>query len=111
VLLFQGFRAKIADYDLFKQLPQEQEAPNAVKLSWYQPPEYVPRLAVLNLFTINYVCYYVINTCCRYMMTGCRSSPKFDVYSYGVVLLELLTGRKRFKSWSATPDLLEWVIV
>jgi pto-interacting protein 1 len=46
VLLFHGFRAKIADYDLFMQLPpDEEEAGNARRLddtadkTWYQPPE------------------------------------------------------------------------
>jgi serine/threonine protein kinase len=45
------------------------------------------------------------------MMTGRKTSCKFDVYSYGVVLLELLTGRKRCAATPYLRKLLDWVII
>ncbi|CAN6305026.1 unnamed protein product [Urochloa humidicola] len=70
VLLFEGLRAKIADYDVFAQggdlrVPCRRSTDIYVG---YLPPEYV--------------------------MYGSRVARKADVYSFGVVLLELLTGRK-----------------
>ncbi|XP_039780617.1 PTI1-like tyrosine-protein kinase 1 [Panicum virgatum] len=84
VLLFEGLRAKIADYDVLDQLPRDDTGCviNFGTASAYLPPEY--------------------------LMTGRRIPLKCDVYSFGVVLLEILTGRA---SWDATMDphgLVDW---
>jgi len=88
VLLYEGLRAKIADYDVLDQLPPPDDADHAGVLSGtahgYLPPEF--------------------------QMSGQRIPFKSDVYSFGVVLLELLTGRM---SWDVTMDphvlLVGWV--
>ncbi|CAN6283394.1 unnamed protein product [Urochloa humidicola] len=70
VLLFDGLRAKIADYDVFEQgggLRVCCRRSTDIYVG-YLPPEYV--------------------------IYGSRVARKADVYSFGVVLLELLTGRK-----------------
>ncbi|GJM84671.1 hypothetical protein PR202_ga00364 [Eleusine coracana subsp. coracana] len=67
VLLFQGFRAKIGDYDLFKQLP-EKDVENGYAIHATRAAH---GLCVMGLVT-----------------------QKSDVYSFGIVLVELLTGIK-----------------
>ena len=88
VLLFEGLRAKIADYDVLDQLPPPDDADHAGVWSGtahgYLPPEF--------------------------QMSGQRIPFKSDVYSFVAVLLELLTGRM---SWDVTMDphvlLVGWV--
>jgi len=70
VLLFDGFRAKIADYNMFSQaadMARLNRSTHTLGSFGYQAPEYA--------------------------MTG-QMTDKSDVYSFGIVLLELLTGRK-----------------
>ncbi|CAN6228646.1 unnamed protein product [Urochloa humidicola] len=70
VLLFEGFRAKIADYNMFSQaadMARLNRSTHTLGSFGYQAPEYA--------------------------MTG-QMTDKSDVYSFGIVLLELLTGRK-----------------
>ncbi|KAK3157674.1 hypothetical protein QOZ80_2AG0125950 [Eleusine coracana subsp. coracana] len=72
VLLFQGFRAKIGDYDLFKQLPEKDvENGYAIHATRAAHGYFPPELCVMGLVT-----------------------QKSDVYSFGIVLVELLTGIK-----------------
>ncbi|KAJ3675417.1 hypothetical protein LUZ60_004459 [Juncus effusus] len=70
ILLFEGFRAKVADYDVFNEVVDVNVRPHSVNL----------------LGTLGY-------TAPEYCMSG-TMTKKSDVYSFGVVLLELLTGRK-----------------
>ncbi|CAN6288097.1 unnamed protein product [Urochloa humidicola] len=82
VLLFQGLRAKIADYDVFEQggdMGLRERRATSIGVACH-PPEYV--------------------------MAGCRVPRKADAYSFGVVLLELLTGRKPFDRTLDPPDML-----
>ncbi|GJN02500.1 hypothetical protein PR202_ga19859 [Eleusine coracana subsp. coracana] len=70
VLLFEGYRAKIADYNMFSQaadMARLNRSTHTLGSFGYQAPEYA--------------------------MTG-QMTDKSDVYSFGIVLLELLTGRK-----------------
>jgi pto-interacting protein 1 len=70
VLLFEGFRAKLADYNMFSQaadMARLNRSTHTLGSFGYQAPEYA--------------------------MTG-QMTDKSDVYSFGIVLLELLTGRK-----------------
>nr|CAB3484949.1 unnamed protein product [Digitaria exilis] len=70
VLLFEGFRAKVADYNMFSQaadMARLNRSEHTLGSFGYQAPEYA--------------------------MTG-QMTDKSDVYSFGIVLLELLTGRK-----------------
>uniref|UniRef100_A0A0D9W6J6 Protein kinase domain-containing protein n=2 Tax=Leersia perrieri TaxID=77586 RepID=A0A0D9W6J6_9ORYZ len=70
VLLFDGFRAKLADYNMFSQaadMARLNRSTHTLGSFGYQAPEYA--------------------------MTG-QMNDKSDVYSFGIVLLELLTGRK-----------------
>lgn len=70
VLLFEDFRAKIADYNMFSQaadMARLNRSTHTLGSFGYQAPEYA--------------------------MTG-QMTNKSDVYSFGIVLLELLTGRK-----------------
>ncbi|CAH8374006.1 unnamed protein product [Eruca vesicaria subsp. sativa] len=70
VLLFEDFKAKIADYNLSNQAPDMAARLHSTRVLGtfgYHAPEYA--------------------------MTG-QLTQKSDVYSFGVVLLELLTGRK-----------------
>ncbi|KAF0912497.1 hypothetical protein E2562_014084 [Oryza meyeriana var. granulata] len=70
VLLFEDFKAKIADFNLLNQAPDMAARLHSTRVLGtfgYHAPEYA--------------------------MTG-QLTQKSDVYSFGVVLLELLTGRK-----------------
>ncbi|EOY04971.1 Kinase superfamily protein isoform 2 [Theobroma cacao] len=70
VLLFEDFKAKIADFNLSNQAPDMAARLHSTRVLGtfgYHAPEYA--------------------------MTG-QLTQKSDVYSFGVVLLELLTGRK-----------------
>lgn len=70
ILLFDEFRAKIADFNLLNQAPDMAARLHSTRVLGtfgYHAPEYA--------------------------MTG-QLTQKSDVYSFGVVLLELLTGRK-----------------
>uniref|UniRef100_A0A453C9Z6 Protein kinase domain-containing protein n=2 Tax=Aegilops tauschii subsp. strangulata TaxID=200361 RepID=A0A453C9Z6_AEGTS len=70
VLLFDGMRAKIADYNMFSQaadMARLNRSTHTLGSFGYQAPEYA--------------------------MSG-QMTDKSDVYSFGIVLLELLTGRK-----------------
>ncbi|XP_062183838.1 PTI1-like tyrosine-protein kinase 3 [Phragmites australis] len=70
VLIFEGFRAKIADYNMFSQaadMARLNRSTHTLGSFGYQAPEYA--------------------------MMG-QMTDKSDVYSFGIVLLELLTGRK-----------------
>lgn len=70
ILLFEDFRAKIADFNLSNQAPDMAARLHSTRVLGtfgYHAPEYA--------------------------MTG-QLTQKSDVYSFGVVLLELLTGRK-----------------
>ncbi|MQM15232.1 hypothetical protein Taro_048174 [Colocasia esculenta] len=70
VLLFEDFKAKIADFNLSNQAPDMAARLHSTRVLGtfgYHAPEYA--------------------------MTG-QLTMKSDVYSFGVVLLELLTGRK-----------------
>ncbi|KAG5530908.1 hypothetical protein RHGRI_025755 [Rhododendron griersonianum] len=70
VLLFEEFKAKIADFNLSNQTPDMAARLHSTRVLGtfgYHAPEYA--------------------------MTG-QLTQKSDVYSFGVVLLELLTGRK-----------------
>ncbi|XAR71139.1 Non-specific protein-tyrosine kinase [Bertholletia excelsa] len=70
VLLFEDFKAKIADFNLSNQSPDMAARLHSTRVLGtfgYHAPEYA--------------------------MTG-QLTQKSDVYSFGVVLLELLTGRK-----------------
>lgn len=70
ILLFEDFKAKIADFNLSNQAPDMAARLHSTRVLGtfgYHAPEYA--------------------------MTG-QLTQKSDVYSFGVVLLELLTGRK-----------------
>ncbi|KAM7486433.1 hypothetical protein LguiA_002442 [Lonicera macranthoides] len=83
VLLFEDDVAKIADMDLSKQALNRHLYPsNADRYSGYCAPEIDPMMWVMDF-----------GTPFKHAVTREMSSTS-DIYSFGMVLLELLTGRK-----------------
>ncbi|CAO2836500.1 unnamed protein product [Amaranthus hypochondriacus] len=85
ILLDENFEARIADFGLAKMMLHKNETVSMVAGSYgYIAPEYGYSLKV---------------------------DEKSDIYSYGVVLLELVTGKKPLDpSFGESTDLVEWVL-
>lgn len=103
VLLFEGYKAKVSDFNLSNQSPDMAARLHSTRVLGtfgYHAPEYARNYKLTSLNKINYIrlkdhnlSFHSFLCACRYAMTG-NLTQKSDVYSFGVVLLELLTGRK-----------------
>ncbi|KAF3776782.1 putative inactive receptor kinase [Nymphaea thermarum] len=80
VLLGADFEARVADYGLTIFLPENANMDDSV----YRPPETAGR-------------------------PDRRVSTKADIYSYGILILELLAGKMPVRSITASMDLKRWV--
>ncbi|XP_031495124.1 probable inactive receptor kinase At5g67200 [Nymphaea colorata] len=80
VLLGADFEARVADYGLTIFLPEHANIDDSV----YRPPETAGR-------------------------PDRRVSTKADIYSYGILILELLAGKMPVRSITASMDLKRWV--
>ncbi|CAA0836482.1 L-type lectin-domain containing receptor kinase VIII.1 [Striga hermonthica] len=86
VMLDEGFNARLGDFGLARQVEHDTGSPEAATVAagtmGYLAPEYV--------------------------LTG-RASEKTDVFSYGAVVLEVVTGRRAIERATPNSNLVEWV--
>ncbi|GER28693.1 lectin protein kinase family protein [Striga asiatica] len=87
VMLDEGFNARLGDFGLARQVAHDGESPEAA--------------ATVAAGTMGYLAP-------EYLLTG-RASEKTDVFSYGAVVLEVVTGRRAIERGSPNSNLVEWV--
>lgn len=83
ILFHDNWNVKLADFGLAMRLQSEVESKLPAGTIGYIDPSYT---------------------------TPCQLSTKIDVFSYGVVLLELISGRKVIDMSQSPPSIIEWAI-